>query len=377
MAASVTTEALRELAGFRSQKGCAISVYLDLDPSTAPTIPDVKTKFKAMLAEAEKLAEGFQGPRECRVALRRDLARIKSWWDEEFDRDGTRGVAVFASSEDGFFHPLTLPAGVGDAVRIGHELYVAPLAPQVGRSDGALVAFVNRERGTLYRLRAGKLEEIADESSEQPGWHDQGGWSQANYQRHIEKLVHEHLRVVGGEIDRRVRRMGELQLVIVAPEEIRGELEAELSQEARAAIAGWASAEAHAGPHELLEVVGPLVDAGRAERERETLEQFRDELGRAARAAAGWDDVLRAASDARVAALLLTEGRTAPAWRCPTCGRAAGVPGDCPLDGTAMSGHDDAADLAVHQTVVHGGRVVTYGPGALLNAGDVGALLRF
>ena len=43
MATAVTTGILRDLAGFRADNGCAISIYLDLDPSASPTIPDVET----------------------------------------------------------------------------------------------------------------------------------------------------------------------------------------------------------------------------------------------------------------------------------------------------------------------------------------------
>ena len=37
MAETVTWSLLRELAGFRAEKGCAISLYLNLDPSEVPT----------------------------------------------------------------------------------------------------------------------------------------------------------------------------------------------------------------------------------------------------------------------------------------------------------------------------------------------------
>ena len=37
MAETVTWDRLRELAEFRAEKGCAISLYLDLDPSIVPT----------------------------------------------------------------------------------------------------------------------------------------------------------------------------------------------------------------------------------------------------------------------------------------------------------------------------------------------------
>jgi peptide chain release factor subunit 1 len=376
MATAVTTDTLRGLAGFRAANGCAISIYIDLDPSATPTIPDVQTKFNAVLSEAEKAADAAPGKgRDCRLAVREDIARIRDWWDDEFDRDGARGVAVFASSADGFFHALPLADGTGDSAHVGPSLHLAPLAGTLDR-DGALVAVVGRERGTIYRFEGGRLQEVADESEEQPGQHDQGGWSQGRYQRHIENLVQQHLKSVGGTLDEHARSGG-LRMVVVGPEELRGEFEAALSNEARAAVVGWATAEAHAGPSELLEVVRPLLDEARARADREALARFEELHGRGERSATGWKQVLDAASDARVDVLLVEEGLHARAWECPQCGRASADGGDCPLDGTKLEERSDAVDLALHRVLAHGGSVVRVGAGALRDAKGIGALLRF
>jgi peptide chain release factor subunit 1 len=227
----------------------------------------------------------------------------------------------------------------------------------VGRGDGAIVAVVGRERGDLYRLRSGRLEGLADHFDEQPGRHDQGGWSQARYQRHIEKLVQEHLRDVADELDRSVRRAPSTKVVVVASEETRAEFAELLSNEARNAVVGWTHAEAHATPAELLELVSPLLEQHRAEAERRTLERWREEAGRNGRASSGWSETLEAASDGRVELLLFQEGVSRPAWQCPACARAALEQGSCPLDGTRMEPREDGLDLAVHQTLVHGGTV--------------------
>jgi peptide subunit release factor 1 (eRF1) len=375
MATAVTTDTLRSLAAFRAGNGCAISMYVDLDPSSTPTIPDVETKFNSLFSEAEKLAETQPGGRDCRLALRDDLQRLRDWWDDELDRDGARGLAIFASSADGFFQVLPLAEGVGDSVHIAPTLCLAPLAGVLG-ADGALVAVVSRERGVVYRLEEGRLREVADESEEQPGQHDQGGWSQARYQRHIDHLVQQHLKAVGAEVDRHARRGG-LRMVVVGPEEMRRDFESALSQEAREAIVGWTTAEAHAGPTELLDAARPLLDESRARADQEALARFEELHGRGERSAAGWKQVLDAASDARVETLLLEEGAAARAWECPQCGRASADGGTCPLDGTKLEEREDGADLALHGTLAHGGDVVRVGAGALGEAKGIGALLRY
>ena len=377
MTSTVTDNVLRALSAFRAENGCAISLYIDLDPSSTATAARAETKFNSHLSELEKAAETHGTERECRLALKDDLARIRSWWGGEFDRDGTKGVAIFASSADDEFRALPLPEPVQDLVRIGSELAVAPLVGQLGR-DGSLVVVLSRERGTVYRVAAGRLVEIVDETEETPGQHSQGGWSQARYQRHIEHLVQQHLKAIGQEIDKQARRTGALQLVIVAPDELRSEIEATLSTEARDAVVGWATAEAHAAPMELLAVVRPLLDEARARAEQEELEHWQEEHGRGGRAAAGWKQTLDAASDGRVAVLLVDQSSAGhEAWVCPKCGRASADGGRCALDDTRLEQASDAAELAIHRVIEHGGAVVRLGGGALGDAAGIGAILRY
>jgi peptide chain release factor subunit 1 len=377
VAATVTWEGLRELAEFRSASGCAFSIYLDLDPSDTPTPADAGTRLRSLLARAEKeFANGGGHGHDAKVAVGRDLERIREWWGNEFDRDGARGLAVFVSGADSLWRVLPLPRAVRDDVHLGRRLRLTPLVDLAGDGDGTFVAVVNRERGQVFHLRAGRLEEIVDRTEEQPGQHDQGGWSQARFQRHIEKLVAEHLKRVGGEIDKRVRRTRGPQLVIVAPEELRAEIEGALSVEARESIVGWASARANASPLELLDVARPHLERARRARVDEAIDRWREERGRNARASAGWTETLPAASDGRVELLLLAEGATRNAFRCPNCGRGEPEAGHCALDGTSLE-PDSGSDLVVQQTLAQGGSVLIVSDGQLDDAEGVGALLRF
>jgi peptide chain release factor subunit 1 len=380
MAATVSWERLRELAGFRAANGCAITFYLGLDPSVAPTAGDAAARVNSLLSEGER-SDGANRTKLTRAqaqGLKADFERIRSFFDREFDRDGAQGVAIFAAGLDNVWRTLPLAEPVRDTIKVGRQFYLAPLVPLVGRGGDALVAAVGREKGELYRLQAGRLQPIADRTEEQPGRHDQGGWSQARFQRHIDELVSEHLRRVADELNRQARRSPDVAVVIVCGEEVRGEFGDMLTQETRAALAGWASAEAHAAPAELLGVVTPVLERWRAKRETSMLERWREEAGRDGRASAGWGPTLEAASDARVDILLFQEGANRDAYQCPACGRAAIEPGACPLDGTQLEPHDAAIDLAVHQTLAHGGSVQAVRHRQDLDPVEgVGALLRF
>jgi peptide chain release factor subunit 1 len=380
MASTVTWNGLRDLARFRAQNGCAISLYLDLGPSVTPTPGDASTRVNALIDEIERSGAARRPDltHEQKQGLHNDVERLRIFFEQEFDREGSHGYVVFSAWLDNVWRPLALSQRVPDVVKVGPVLYLAPLVPLIGRGEGALVAVVSRERGDVYRLRAGRLEELVDHFHEQPGRHDQGGWSQARYQRHIEKLVHDHLKDVAETLDRQLRELGGPPLVIVASEETRADLEETLSNEVRKAIVGWTSADAHAGAAGLLEVVEPLLESRRAEQETKTVERWKEEAGRNGRAAAGWGPTLEAASDGRVELLLFQDGTDRPAWECPACRRVGSEGRACPLDGTQMEERHEGLDLAVHQTLAHGGTVLVVRQRQDLEPVEgIGALLRF
>ena len=381
MAGTITREQLRELAAVRAQHGCAVSLYLGLDPRIVPTAGDLASHTRSLLTRAERQLDERRGTlsHDERKALTRDLERIEGWFESEFSREGVRGVAVFASELDDLFLPLPLPWPVEDEARIAQQLYLAPLVRLVGRGDGAVVAYVGRERGDVYRLRDGRLIPLADESAEVPGRHDQGGWSQSRYERHIETIVDRHLRDVAEALDRCVRGFRDVRVVLAGPEETRSGFEALLSPETRGALVGWVAAEAHVDAPRLLEAARPLLDEWRAGREEELLARWCEEAARNGRAATGWEETLQAASDGRVELLLVQEGADRQAYVCPECGRAQAAEGSCPLDGTTLQTADTGLDLAVHQTLTHGGTVEVIGEEHrdLEPVGGLAALLRF
>jgi peptide chain release factor subunit 1 len=358
-----------------------VSLYVGLDPSTVPTAADLAPHTRSLLASAERQLHDRRGTlsHDERKGMESDLERIAAWFEGEFDRDGVRGVAVFASDLDRLFLPLPLPWIVPDQARIAKQLYLAPLVRLVGRGDGALVAYVGRERGDVYRLRDGRLVPLVDKTADVPGRHDQGGWSQSRYERHIETIVDRHLREVADALDRCVRGLPHVRVVLAGIEETRSGFEALLAPATRAALVGWVAAEAHADPPRLLEAAQPLLDEWRAGREEELLARWREEAARNGRAATGWEETLQAASDGRVELLLVREGADRPAYVCPACGRAQAADGSCPLDGTTLQPADTGLDLAVHQTLTHGGTVEVIGEDHrdLEPVGGLAALLRF
>src|ERR1700694_1079705 len=168
MAETVNWDGLRKLAEFRAQKGCAISLYVDLDPSSAPTAGDADTRFNSLLGEGERSAGANDGglTHDQRIGLKADFERLREYFENDFDRDGAHGLAVFSAGLDNVWRPRTLIESVPDRIRVGREFHLAPLVPLVGRGEGEIVAVVGRERGELFRLHTGHLEEIVGKNEE-------------------------------------------------------------------------------------------------------------------------------------------------------------------------------------------------------------------
>ncbi len=360
MAGVITWSRLKELAAFRAENGLAISLYIGLDPSGAGTIPaTATTKMNSLLDEAQKSTFADRGEltHDQKAGLQSDFERIRNFFTNDFDRAGTQGVAVFAAGLDQFWSVNALSEPVPDRVCVGPDFYLRPLVPLLGRGEGAIVAVIDRERGLLFQLVNGRLEPLADLSEEQPGRHDQGGWSQARFQRHIDELARDHLRNVAADLDGHVRRGIARHIVVIGPEEARAGFTDMLAQETRAAFAGSTAGEGYATPTELLELALPFLEQARLAEETAALERWQEEAGRSGRAASGWDETLEAASDGRVELLLFQEGAARLAYECPSCGRAQTQNGACPLDATRLEPRPDGVDLAVHRTLAHGGSV--------------------
>src|SRR5215472_6504141 len=101
MAATVSWDALRDLAGFRAGEGFAVSFYLNLDPHIARTPGDAQTRVHSLLDEARRAElDHSELTHDQRAALRSDLDRIRRFVESEFERDGARGLAVFSASLD-------------------------------------------------------------------------------------------------------------------------------------------------------------------------------------------------------------------------------------------------------------------------------------
>jgi hypothetical protein len=366
---------LRSLAELRLDRPVVLSLYLNLDPSQFATPPARKTAVRSLVDEAERrLREGNGLSDDDKIALQSSLQRATAFLENELPSDGAHGLALFASEPRDLFKALKLPRSVPNRVAIGHSPLVGPLA-RLARRERWCVALVNRRDARILRGSPDGLREVQQIHDDVSGQHDQGGWSQARFQRGIEKEKDDHLRETGEALMRHFKRQPFEKLIVGGPREVVTDFEQKLHHYLRDRLAGRVEVDVErSNPDQVLDAARPLIEKLEHGREREALEKLGE------RGACGLDDVLPPLNERRVELLILDEqfgGVTGV--QCPGCGWL-GIEGDvCPADGSALVELDDLTEAMIELSVQQSADLlaVHYERSALENHGGAAALLRF
>jgi peptide subunit release factor 1 (eRF1) len=359
-----------------------ISLYLDLDPERFATPPARASQIRSLLDEATRDVERLDGlAHEEKVGLREDLKRIDSFLSSpEAPFKGARSLALFCSSADGLFEPIQLTRPVPARVAIEQVAYVEPMIEAVERRRW-LVALVNRRSARLLAGSPDQLRESERREDEVPGRHDQGGWSQANYERSIEKDAMDHLRAVAEIVNRRTREERFDRIAVGGPQEVVARFAELLADQVSDRLAPETIDVdiASATEAQVRSAVEQIVLADERRDEADTLDRLESGLGSGNRAAAGIADTLAALNERRVQVLLLSGGFDGDGWRCPSC-ELLMVQADsrCPADATELQRIDHLREAVVEAAVFQDAdvRVIRHHPEREPREG-IGALLRF
>jgi len=369
---------LRRLAEIRLDHPVVLSLYLDLDPTEFATPPARATAVRSLLDEADRrVRDRADVPHEQRMELRASLERATSVLEGDLPSEGAQALAIFAAESADLFEVLKLPRPVPRRVAIRRSPLIAPLA-RLARRERWCVALVNRRDARIFRGSPDGLREIEQVHDLVFGQHEQGGWSQARYQRGIEKEKDDHLKNTVEALMKHFKRRPFERLIVGGPREVAADFESKLHGYLSERLAGRIDVDVeHSTPEQVLEAVQPRFEELEEEREAQALER----LGEAGRAAIGLEDVLRALNERRVDTLVADERYSAPGTRCPSCGWL-GPAGErkCPVDETELETLDDLTEAAVELTIQQSAEILAVRrrrDELAERAGGIAALLRF
>lgn len=362
-----------------------ISLYLDLDPERFATAPARAAQIRSLIDQASRDLDGAADGlgHDDRIGLRKDLQRIDDYLnsaDGKAQFQGAHALAVFCSGRDDLFEVVQLARPVAGRVVIGRTPYVEPLLP-VLQERRWLVVLVNRRLARVLGGPVDRLEESGSFEDYVHGQHDQGGWSQARYERSIEKDTDDHLRRVAEAVNQRWRSEAFDRAALGGPVEIVPRLEGFLSADVRANLApGRVEVDlSSAGDEEIRRVMAKLVVEDEKRSEREALDRLADGIGSGGRAVGGPEGTLAALNERRVQTLLLEPGFDRRGFRCGSCGLLMlEADGRCPAGDGELEEVDDLREAAIEAALAQDAvvTIVRHYPD-LGPLQGIGALLRF
>jgi protein required for attachment to host cells len=309
MAEPITQTRLRELAAVHPEQGRVLSVFLNLDPAQFGTPAARSSAITSVMTDAAHKVDNSEGlTHEERLALRDDVERVREVLaDSDVASNGTRAVAVYACGTVDLLEIVRLRRPIGNKVVLDRTPCLEPLVVQ-GMDERWLVVLANRRAARLFVGHGEDLEEtdrIVDDVHQQ---HDQGGWSQLNYQRSVEKEVADHLSRTADVAFDLFKARGVDRVLVGAPEELLGELKAKLHNYLRERIAGKLQIDVeNASLDDVRTCVLDAIKEHTRRSEREALDRLQESVGRGGRGAAGVAEVLDALNQARVETLLIAE----------------------------------------------------------------------
>jgi peptide chain release factor subunit 1 len=378
----ITRERLRRLAATRTSEAKVISLFINLDPREFATAPARGTEVRSVLDRAARLVrEDETLEHDARMALRADLERVQNELaNGGVDAKGAHGLAIFASGPLDLFEVLKLSEPVDHEPVVADRPFIEPLSA-IGPPQWWCALLVNRRTARLFCGPGGALEELEFIQDDVHGQHDQGGWSQARYQRSVDKEVADHLRHSAEVAFGLLKDDLPVGILVGAPQELANEFEAELHPYLRERLAGRLDIDVeHSSAEDVRRAAKPAIDQAARDAQDAAVQRMAEAFGSGTgRAASGLDDVLVALHEQRVEILLVEAGFTAPGVECPVDGwLSAQAVATCPADGTATEPRTDVVETAVARAVIQAADVhVLRDRPELASHGHIAAVLRF
>ena len=334
----------------RTHGGPIVSVYVDLDPERFATAPARASQAQSLIDAGRRLAGRLELDHHARVTVEADLERVaERLRSAELPVSGPLGLALFYSTADALQETIPLDTRTEARVFVEPIAHVEPLVtrPAFGKWCAVLVS---SERAEIVEGERRSINARSDSRDYVRGLEQSGGGATGKREQDIEG----HLLQVAAELGRRHEHDRFELLALAGPTAAAARLQALLSDELVAILAGPLQLDPSAATDaDIVAAIWQLAEQRHAQRCAETLDQLRSRLdGDGRGVAAGIEDVQRALVERRVGTLLV--GR------------------DCPEE-------DNRREAMVQSAVLQDADVLAYDDpvDALPPARPVAALLRF
>lgn len=361
----ITHAELQQLIDFEPGEHTVLSLYLNVDPSRRS-----KDKYRLWLRSLLKEVSDQAEPA--------DIERVERYFGFEYDWQG-KSVVCFVCTKAGLWQASSLAVPMEDNVFVGDRPYIKPLTDLLDRHQPYGVALVDREGARLFLIHVGEIVETAGTLGEETKRHKQGGWAAQKLQRHEDVQASHNLRSAANvAID--FFQQGQCRRIVLAgTEETVSQFHSLLPRAWQDKVVGNIPMDMNATETEVLTKSRSVIREALTKEEADLVERIITAAAKGEGATVGLADTLAALQEERAHTLVVTEGFSAPGYRCTSCGYiSADGDGFCPYCGSDLIHVDDTVEYAVKRMLELGGQVESVRDNlALVKAGSIGAVLRY
>lgn len=368
------TEQIRQLAALGGSDDAFVSFYLD----TTRGDEGQEGRLRLYLKDELKRVRDELSVNGHKREVERATLQIEEYVAKSLD-SSTRGLAIFCCPAQEFFVPIELPVPLTPHVSIGNRPHLKPLAQLRQEYPPAALVMVDAKYARIFELAFGRiLYEIDLEHPETPRSHDQGGWSQANMQRHVRDHIDRHHKEVAEVLARMIDSERFPCVIISGQERNLANFRGFLPKRVEDRVIGTLHLDIRSEQSEITEACLTLIRQHQVRTRGERLVSLEEAGRKKERGALGPESVTAAANMRSILHLFLHTDAVLAGWQCTSCSTIGHqVPLSCPACGRSVRSVDLGEEL-IAAAETEGAQVeLVPGPSPLLNYEGVGALLRF
>ncbi len=371
---TIIAERIRELASRTESRSPFLTLYLDTNRGDGSRQDRIRLLMRHEM-ERVRQALGHNGQQEL---VEKGVREIETYLNDSVD-PAMRGVAVFAAPAEEFFLPLQLPVAVEPQLNIGSRPHVRQLARLRARHPHLLVALVDAKNARLVEVEMGRVvREINLEDPDVPNKTDQGGWSQANIQRHIQDHINHHHKDVADQLTRLYDGNPSIGLIVSGQERNVANFAGYLPKRLQDALLGNLKLDIRASADEIVEEAETMIRSRREERLHKLVSDLEEATRKNGRGALGKQQVIEAVNQRKLEQLFIGQDSGGRGWKCVNCAVIGEtIPLGCPACGEPVL-TVDLVEQFISAAENESAEVIFIDGSALLDRHQgVGALLRF
>lgn len=373
-------DALRRLAEVDAPGLPVLSIYLDMRAHATGQSPGRRASLTVLRDRLRQIERTYWPRGDDFDSFRADEARLGQFLDSQVD-PAAHGLAMFACSAIGLWETIETGVPFRDSVSVGPRVDLFQLARLIDEHETAIIALVDSNTARLFVTRTGRLEEVGGPDEKNASFQKRalGGWSQARYQRHIDKHIVDFAKGSATAIEDLVDREKARRVVLAGDEVAIKPLMDALSPAVRAYVEDVLRVDMRVSRDELRDEVRMVLERAEAESSATVADQVIGAFRSGGLGVVGFDPTRRALEAGAVEVLVLaglpgTPPDVSDAHDARSLGERGEVQNESATGGIDLDQRNDLARLAVATSAEI---EVATGHAALEHVGGVGALLRY